>query len=80
MSDVTLTYRAARDRLVELSGDYDRAHEEFRWPDVGDEFNWAVDWFDAIAAGNHHRAADLVGLRNRIPCNIGQFRRIFYQP
>ena len=21
---------------------------EFQWPDVGDTFNWAIDWFDAV--------------------------------
>ena len=28
------------------------ALREFRWPDVGERFNWAIDWFDAIARGN----------------------------
>ncbi|GAA4881231.1 AMP-binding protein [Serinicoccus chungangensis] len=46
------TYLAARDRLLELYGDPGRAREEFRYPDVGERFNWAVDWFDAIARGN----------------------------
>ena len=45
-------YRAARDLLLELREDPDRAHAEFQWPDVGDRFNWAVDWFDEIARGN----------------------------
>ncbi|WP_130011668.1 AMP-binding protein [Serinicoccus sediminis] len=45
-------YRAARDQLLELYGEPARAREEFRYPDVGEQFNWAVDWFDAIARGN----------------------------
>jgi acetyl-CoA synthetase len=40
-------FRAARDSL--LDADYDRAYEGFRWPELG-EFNWALDWFDAIDA------------------------------
>ncbi|MGO1539449.1 MAG: AMP-binding protein [Leucobacter sp.] len=42
----------ARDQLLALSGDPDRARTEFVWPDVGAEFNWAHDVFDAIAGGN----------------------------
>jgi acetyl-CoA synthetase len=48
----TEAYRAARDLLLDLREDPDRAHAEFSWPDVGESFNWAVDWFDAIARGN----------------------------
>lgn len=43
---------AARDQLLELAADPAAARAEFRWPDVGDEFNWAHDVFDQIAAGN----------------------------
>jgi acetyl-CoA synthetase len=42
-------FRAARDFLVEHGDDYDTAYREFRWPEF-DEFNWALDWFDAVAA------------------------------
>lgn len=48
----TDAYRAARDQLLELRGDSVRAAAEFRWPDVGDSFNFAIDWFDANARGN----------------------------
>lgn len=48
----TERYREARDRLVALRGDHDAAMEGFAWPDVGDRFNWGIDWFDAIARGN----------------------------
>src|SRR3954447_6988064 len=40
-------FRAARDLLLEHREDYARACAEFRWPAL-DEFNWALDWFDAI--------------------------------
>ncbi|WP_372699013.1 AMP-binding protein [Arthrobacter sp. JSM 101049] len=46
---VTDDFRAARDHLVSLSGDYPRARKEFRWPDFA-EFNFGLDWFDAVAA------------------------------
>jgi acetyl-CoA synthetase len=56
----TDTYRAARDLLLDLREDPDRAHAEFSWPDVGDRFNWAVDWFDAVARGNDKPALVIV--------------------
>jgi acetyl-CoA synthetase len=48
----TAAYRAARDELLGLRGDPVKAAETFRWPDVGNRFNWATDWFDAFARGN----------------------------
>ena len=51
-SAATSAFRAARDQLLELRADGARATAEFSWPDVGAHFNWAVDWFDVIAAGN----------------------------
>lgn len=48
----TTAYRQARDALLSLHGEHDRALAEFRWPDVGERFNWAIDWFDQIARGN----------------------------
>jgi len=49
-------YRAARDLLLRLRDDRDAAVQRFAWPDVGERFNWAVEWFDAIARGNHRPA------------------------
>ncbi|MEO5779220.1 AMP-binding protein [Arthrobacter oryzae] len=46
---VTEEFRAARDRLLALREDYALAREEFRWPRF-EEFNFALDWFDQIAA------------------------------
>ncbi|MDA0637721.1 AMP-binding protein [Nonomuraea sp. MCN248] len=40
-------FRAARDFL--LQADHATARREFRWPELG-EFNWALDWFDAVLA------------------------------
>jgi acetyl-CoA synthetase len=50
-SPVTARYRAARDQLLAARGDHERAVAEFRWPQIEGAFNWAVDWFDAIARG-----------------------------
>ncbi|KUF06843.1 AMP-dependent synthetase [Leucobacter sp. G161] len=49
---VTESFFAARDQLLTLQGDPERARAEFRWPDVGDNFNWAHDVFDLIAEDN----------------------------
>ncbi|WP_427134388.1 AMP-binding protein [Pseudarthrobacter sp. S9] len=46
---VTEEFRAARDRLLALREDYNAARSEFRWPRFA-EFNFALDWFDQIAA------------------------------
>src|SRR4051812_29565776 len=42
------TFGAARDQLLAVGHDYDRAYAEFAWPEL-DEFNWALDWFDEVA-------------------------------
>ena len=52
-------FRTARDQLLALREDYDRAYAEFRWPQL-DEFNWALDWFDAIAVNNDRPALQVV--------------------
>lgn len=60
MNSSTTAYREARDRVLAFAGDYDRAIEEFAWPDVGPTFNWAVDWFDELARGNAAEALVVV--------------------
>jgi acetyl-CoA synthetase len=55
----TETFRAARDLLLRRREDYEAACREFRWPELG-EFNWALDWFDVVAAGNHRPALRVV--------------------
>jgi acetyl-CoA synthetase len=56
-NDASLTaFRAARDLLLNHREDYDAARAEFRWPELG-EFNWALDWFDQIAAEHPDRIA-----------------------
>jgi acetyl-CoA synthetase len=41
----------ARDFLLANRTDYAKAYEGFRWPELT-EFNWAIDYFDAMARGN----------------------------
>lgn len=46
---VTQRFRTARDQLLELRENYDRARAEFRWPSF-ETFNFGTDWFDQVAA------------------------------
>jgi acetyl-CoA synthetase len=55
-ASATATFRAARDLLLRYREDYDGARREFSWPELG-EFNWALDWFDVIAAEHPDRTA-----------------------
>ncbi|HNL98619.1 MAG TPA: AMP-binding protein, partial [Accumulibacter sp.] len=45
----------ARDFLLAHRTDYQTAYDGFKWPELT-EFNWAIDYFDAMAAGNDRRA------------------------
>src|SRR5690606_36118127 len=45
----------ARNLLLSLRSDRDRAYREFRWPAL-DRFNWALDYFDRYAEGNDRPA------------------------
>jgi acetyl-CoA synthetase len=60
MTTNTHLYRTARDQLVDLIGDYDKAVEAFAWPQLTGIFNWATDWFDVIARGNDRTALWIV--------------------
>jgi len=57
--DGTQAFIAARDFLLTHREDYDRAYREFAWP-VLDRFNWALDYFDVMAAGNGQTALWIV--------------------
>ena len=46
---VTDDFRTARDQLLALRTDYGQARDSFQWPRF-EEFNFALDWFDALAA------------------------------
>ncbi|TKC92672.1 AMP-dependent synthetase [Trinickia terrae] len=49
----------ARDFLLRHRTDYERAYREFTWPQL-DAFNWALDYFDAMARGNDNPALWIV--------------------
>ncbi|MGW7169218.1 AMP-binding protein [Streptomyces sp. NPDC054884] len=55
----TELFRRARDFLLEHREDYTTAYERFEWPRP-ERFNWALDWFDAIADGNERTALHIV--------------------
>jgi acetyl-CoA synthetase len=55
-SAVTREFRAARDFLVAHREDYETAYRDFSWP-AFERFNWAHDWFDALAVEQPEVAA-----------------------
>ena len=56
----TEVFRRARDFLVAHRTDYDGACRGFEWPRP-ERFNWAIDWYDAIARSNTRTALRIVG-------------------
>jgi acetyl-CoA synthetase len=55
-------FRQARDQLLETRDDLDAARARFRWPRL-EHFNWALDWFDAVAADNERAAVRIIDAR-----------------
>ena len=55
-ASTTGALRAARDLLLAHRTEYDSAVARFAWPAL-DEFNWALDWFDVVAAEHPDRLA-----------------------
>lgn len=55
MTDRSSDFIAARNLLLEARTDRARAVRDFRWPSMP-VFNWALDYFDAIARGNDRPA------------------------
>jgi acetyl-CoA synthetase len=54
-----VSFLAARDFLLRHRTDYDTAVREFQWPAL-DRFNWALDYFDVMAAGHNRPALHIV--------------------
>ncbi|VVP20121.1 AMP-binding protein [Pseudomonas fluorescens] len=52
-------FLAARDFLLAHRTNYATAVRDFRWPQLN-EFNWALDYFDAMAEGNQANALWIV--------------------
>ncbi|MEV8542124.1 AMP-binding protein [Streptomyces sp. NPDC051572] len=59
MTTASESFRSARDFLLAHRTDYATAYEGFSWPRP-EHFNWALDWFDVIAAGNDRTALHIV--------------------
>src|SRR3954451_10462324 len=57
-SEATQAFRSARDFLLTHRDDYAAAYAGFQWPKL-DRFNWALDWFDQIAAGDRRNQTAL---------------------
>ena len=53
-------FLAARDLLLRHRTDLEAARAAFRWPVLG-RFNWALDYFDVMAAGNAQAGLRFVG-------------------
>jgi acetyl-CoA synthetase len=48
-------FAQARQQLLQWRGQHATAMASFRWPEL-QQFNWALDWFDVHAQGNHRPA------------------------
>ncbi|CCG40667.1 AMP-binding protein [Magnetospirillum molischianum] len=59
MSEDLNAFLKARDFLVAHRSDYETAYRDFKWPVLTD-FNWALDYFDDMAKGNHATALWLI--------------------
>ena len=55
----TAAFLESRDFLLAKRTDYDGARRGFAWPRLAD-FNWALDYFDPMAAGNENLALWIV--------------------
>ena len=62
--DATESFLAARNLLLDSADDYERAYREFSWPRL-ERFNWALDYFDRLAAGNSKLALKIVDETDR---------------
>ena len=58
-TDAATAFRSCRDFVLRHRTDYETALREFQWPALR-HFNWALDYFDVIAAGNDRPALHLV--------------------
>ncbi|MEA3163597.1 MAG: acetyl-CoA synthetase, partial [Verrucomicrobiota bacterium] len=72
------TFRAARDFLLAKRTDYEVAYSGFQWPRL-DRFNWALDWFDKIGAGERGDQAALWVIFEDGTENKVSFRELSHQ-
>ena len=72
MADAT-AFKAARNLLLQHRTDLATATSTFAWP-VLDRFNWALDYFDPMAAGNDGIALRLIGQSSDERVSFDQLR------
>ena len=72
----TEAVRAARDFLFDHATDYDGAVAGFRWPELT-EFNFALEWFDVVAAEHPDRPAVTIvdAALNDVSTSYGELAR-----
>lgn len=58
-TDPAAAFLAGRDFILKHRTAYDTAVRDFEWPALG-RFNWALDYFDVVASGNHRAALHIV--------------------
>jgi acetyl-CoA synthetase len=56
----TAAFLTSRDYLLAMRGRQQEAWRDFRWPRL-ERFNWALDYFDVVAAGNTDTALRITG-------------------
>lgn len=68
-------FKRARDFLLDQRQDYERARQDFVWPEIAEGFNWATDWFDEIAFGVDTPALLVFSDSGRQSVSFDQIRR-----
>jgi acetyl-CoA synthetase len=74
MSSAVASFLEARDFLLAHRTDYEKARSGFRWPKL-DRFNWALDYFDAMAKGNDRPALWVVDDAGEVKLSFAEMSR-----
>jgi len=72
MNTNSTSFLKARDFLLQHREDYDTAYRNYVRPELA-QFNWALDYFDPMARGNHAPALLIVGEDgSEVKCSFAQ--------
>jgi acetyl-CoA synthetase len=74
MASAVASFLEARDFLLAHRTDYEKARAGFRWPKL-DQFNWALDYFDAMAKGNDRPALWVVDDAGEVKLSFAEMSR-----
>ena len=74
MASADSSFLEARDFLLAHRADYEKARRDFRWPKL-DRFNWALDYFDAMAKGNDRPALWVVDDAGEVKLSFAEMSR-----